>query len=93
MNQERLTDKLILSMFCGAVAVIATHISWLRELLLIWVAMGVAFVFFRFLGSIGGPRLEKLPYRRRVFAPPPVPVRYGGPYPQRSFHRKDYSVN
>lgn len=99
MNQQTLADKMTLWMLCGAVAVIVANVGWLRELLLIWLAIGAVFAFFPLFGSIVGPRLEKLWRLEKVWrrdallSLAPAPVRYQGPFPQRSFHRKDYSVN
>jgi len=95
MKTEKIADKFILWAFCGALIVIAAHVSWLRELFLIWLVVGVPFALMPVFGLTVGPKLQKLHRRRatRTLTPVPVVVPSSAPFPQQSFHRKDFTIN
>jgi hypothetical protein len=96
MKTQKIADRLILWTLCGALIVIAAQVSWLRELFLIWLLVGVPFALIPLFGCTVGPKLQKLQRQRKVRAsltPVRVVIPSSEPFPQQSFHRKDFTVN
>jgi hypothetical protein len=102
MKTEKLADKVIVWMFCGSLVVIAANVSWLRELFVIWLAVSVPFLLFPLFGCSVYPKLQSWGRRATVALDRPagvtafparVHIPYTGPFPQRSFHHKDFTIN